>query len=104
MVYAALVAYDATLGSSEPFVLLENNAHRTYVAQSLVVGKDGIDSADGRAHYTSENSHYELTGDTLSVPLVHQKDGVTITKTYTFSRGQYPIKVTHNINNTSDKA
>ena len=38
------------------------------------------------------------------MPLVYQKDGVTITKTYTFNAGQYPINLSYNINNTSANA
>ncbi|WP_350583111.1 membrane protein insertase YidC, partial [Pseudomonas sp. HY2-MNA-CIBAN-0224] len=34
IVYAALKQYNATLDSETPFVLLENNSNRVYVAQS----------------------------------------------------------------------
>ena len=105
IVYAALKQYDATLDSAESFVLLESDAGHTYVAQSGLIGQNGIDTAEGRATYTSPRSSYELNGaGTLQVPLVHQKDGVTITKTYTFKAGEYPINLSYNINNTSAAA
>ncbi|UNU72495.1 membrane protein insertase YidC [Moraxella nasovis] len=106
VVHAALKKHAATLNSDQPFVLLENNSTRTYVAQSGLVGRDGIDTADGRAVYTTPQSSYAMAtdADTLQVPLTYQKDGVTITKTYTFTKGQYPINVSYNINNVSNQA
>jgi YidC/Oxa1 family membrane protein insertase len=35
----------------KPFLLLEDNNTRTYVAQSGLIGPDGIDGASGRANY-----------------------------------------------------
>lgn len=106
IVYAALKQHHATKDSNTPFVLLENNAPRTYVAQSGLMGRDGIDTAQGRAVYTSPRTSYQLnpSAGSLQVPLVYQKDGVTITKTYTFNAGQYPINLSYNINNTSANA
>lgn len=104
IVHAALKQYDATLNSNEPFVLLESSA-RTYVAQSGLIGQDGIDTSAGRATYTSPQMHYEMgENGTLEVPLVYQKDGVTITKTYAFKAGGYPIDLSYNINNASASA
>ncbi|WP_155733862.1 membrane protein insertase YidC, partial [Moraxella catarrhalis] len=57
IVYAALKQYNATKDSAEPFVLLETDS-RTYVAQSGLIGRDGIDTADGRAVYHSPRSSY----------------------------------------------
>lgn len=102
IVHLALKEYDAKLGSSEPFVLLEND-NRTYVAQSLIGGRDGIDSPSGRAVYQSPQSAYVMTGGELLVPLTYQNNGVTINKTYVFKQGQYPIELVQTINNASDK-
>lgn len=106
VVAAALTQYDATLNSKEPFRLLESNNQRVYVAQSGLIGRDGIDTIDGRAHYeyTADNYVMQEGQKTLTVPLVYKQDGVTITKTFTFTRGHYPIEVSYNINNTSDTA
>lgn len=100
VVYAALRQYNATLGNPNPFVILEEGAGRTYVAQSLIGGRDGIDN-QSRALYHSPQEHYQMSGDSLVVPLHYQKDGLSITKTYTFYKDQYPIQVSHHINNTS---
>lgn len=106
VVYVALRNYDATLDSKTPFVLLQNDAERVYVAQSGLIGKDGIDTATARATYTAPSNQFVMqpSQNTLSVPLTYQKDGVTVTKTYTFTKGQYPIEVSYNINNTGNQA
>lgn len=105
VVYTALRNYDATLGSQQPFVLLESDANRVYVAQSGLIGRDGIDTTEGRAKYHSASQQYVMkdTDNQLVVPLTYEKDGVIITKTYTFTKGQYPIAVSYNINNPTGK-
>ncbi|MGO2339378.1 MAG: membrane protein insertase YidC, partial [Psychrobacter sp.] len=106
IVYAALKQYDATLKSDEPFVLLENDSNRVYVAQSGLIGQNGIDTAEGRANYSHTANNYvmEEGQQTLSVPLTYKKDGVTITKTFTFTESKYPIDVSYNIQNASTAA
>lgn len=101
IVHIALKDHDATKNSDEPFVLLEQGAGRTYVAQSLLGGRDGIDGAS-RAVYDSPKSSYQLVGDTLTVPLTYKKDGLTVQKVYTFGK-DYPIKLSHTINNNSNQ-
>jgi YidC/Oxa1 family membrane protein insertase len=105
VVYAALRDYDANLGVKQPFVLLQNDATRVYVAQSGLIGANGIDTAEGRATYSAASNQFVMAPNqnTLTVPLTYQKDGVTITKSYTFTKGQYPISVSYNVNNTSGK-
>lgn len=105
VVRASLKQYDATLGSDDKLVLLESGQARTYVAQSGLIGQDGIDTQAGRAIYSSPKTSYSMneTSGVLQVPLVYQKDGLTITKLYTFKAGEYPITVSYNINNATDK-
>lgn len=105
VVYAALKQYNATLGSTEPFVLLENNNTRTYTAQSGLIGVNGIDTADGRAEYDYDKNSYVMEEqDSLTVPLTYRQGDVTITKTFTFTKDKYPIEVSYNINNASTSA
>jgi YidC/Oxa1 family membrane protein insertase len=87
----------------EPFVLLENTSLRSYVAQSGLVGRNGIDSPQ-RPLYTSAASRYELRPgeNVLVVDLGYTDDsGVQVTKRYTFNRGDYLINIGFEINNTS---
>ena len=106
IVYAALKQYSAKLDSDKPFVLLENNSNRVYVAQSGLIGQNGIDTAEGRANYSHTANNYvmEEGQQTLSVPLTYKKDGVTITKTFTFTESKYPIDISYQIQNTSTNA
>ncbi|WP_199506975.1 MULTISPECIES: membrane protein insertase YidC [unclassified Psychrobacter] len=105
IVYAALKQYDATLDSDKPFVLLESDSNRVYVAQSGLMGPNGIDTAAGRAKYSHDAERYVMEDgqDTLSVPLTYEKDGVTVTKTFIFTHDKYPIDVRYQIQNRSDK-
>ncbi|WP_025823034.1 membrane protein insertase YidC [Shewanella marina] len=105
IVYAALLAHKLELNKNDPFVLLENTKGYTYIAQSGLIGRNGIDSsANGRAVFTAAKTNYDLAkgSDTLEVPLTFTaKDGVTYTKIYTFHRGKFDIGVDYHINNTS---
>ena len=68
VVGAALKSYPKTLDDpTDPFVLLERNAIRTYVAQSGLVGPDGIDQ-NQRARYRATQDVYTLSaGEPLEV-------------------------------------
>jgi YidC/Oxa1 family membrane protein insertase len=101
----ALHDYPARLAEpSVPFLLLEDNQRRTYVAQSGLIGRNGIDS-EGRAMYTSAAGRYVLPdgADKLVVDLKAITDGdVEITKRFTFTRGEYLVRVDYLVDNRSD--
>jgi YidC/Oxa1 family membrane protein insertase len=87
-----------------PFTLLERNNTRTYVAQSGLIGTDGIDR-NGRPLFTTPSSRYTLEQgkETLQVELRWQDDnGVKVTKRFSFQRGEYLIKVDYLVENGSD--
>ena len=89
---------------NDPFVLLENNSQRLYVAKSGLVGRNGIDSAR-RALYETQASSYTLeqNADTLEVAMRHtDANGVAVTKRFTFERSSYLINITYEINNNSN--
>ncbi|MEM9254463.1 MAG: membrane protein insertase YidC [Pseudomonadota bacterium] len=89
----------------EPFVLLEQNNNITYVAQSGLIGREGIDS-DGRAQYTSASDNFQLAeGEgTLVVDLAWQgNEEVSVIKRFTFTRGEYLMDVQFLVENNSDK-
>ena len=88
----------------DPFVLLEQNRARSYVAQSGLIGRDGID-APNRARYQATSSSFELdeSSNSLAVDLVTTSEtGIEITKRYTFNRGSYLIDLSFIVNNTSN--
>ncbi|GIU46368.1 membrane protein insertase YidC [Shewanella sairae] len=106
IVYSALLAHKLEENGTDPFVLLEQTNDIYYIAQSGLIGRDGIDSSvKGRAHFDSASREYKLADgqDTLNVPLTYVSDkGVTYTKVFVFTRGKYNIAVDYQINNTSD--
>ncbi len=106
VVGAALRDYPKTLADpSDPFVLLERNGQRTYVAQSGLVGPDGIDR-QARALYRTDRPSYELTsGNTLDIDLHYQNDDgpLAVKKIYRFQRGSHTILVDHEIQNLSSR-
>lgn len=89
--------------TSEPFVLLERNSQRTYVAQSGLVGPDGIDQPI-RARYRTERSIYQHTGlAPLEVVLTFDDEvsSLTVRKVFIFEAGSHTITVLHEATNTS---
>lgn len=104
IVQLALPRYFLKLNTpDQPFVLLDNRDNHTYLAQSGLIGTNGTDTAQGRPVFTSEKTAYALAdGDNqLTVDLLLQQGDVTITKRFTFTRGEYLIKVDYLIDNKS---
>ncbi|SIO22799.1 membrane protein insertase YidC [Salinivibrio sp. ES.052] len=104
VVHAELPQYDAELDSDNAFTLLHSKPDHTFVAQSGLIGANGIDTAEGRAQYQVAQSDFSLSDseDTLRVPMTVEKDGITYTKTFVFKRGSYAVDVEHTIDNQTD--
>lgn len=87
----------------QPFILLNRTQNNTYIAQSGLIGPNGTDTATTRPVFTSAQPVYQLAdgAETLSVDLNYQQDGVTITKRFTFQRGDYLVQMQYLINNHS---
>ncbi|MCB1682926.1 MAG: membrane protein insertase YidC, partial [Pseudomonadales bacterium] len=87
-----------------PYLLLDNGQGRTYVAQSGLIGADGIDAGNGRPLYSSASSTYQTTGtEPLSVVLRAVVDGQDVTKTYRFTPGTYLVDVSYQVVNQLDR-
>ncbi len=88
---------------NDPFVLLEDNSTLTYIAQSGLIGPNGIDS-DGRALFNAASTTYTLNDGDESVVVDLQWQGnanVRITKRFTLYRGSYLIDIDYLIDNNS---
>ena len=87
-----------------PFTLLENSNTRLFIAQSGLVGRDGIDKNNG-ALYSTENTEYKLNEgeDTLEVVLTHQSEKAYVEKIFTFTRGEYLMDVRYKVRNISQE-
>ena len=89
---------------NQPFVLLEQNERRVYVAQSGLIGTDGIDN-ESRAQFNAAQTRYELAdgADSLNVDLLWQNDtGLSVTKRFTLRRGDYLLTVSYIVDNQTD--
>ena len=100
IVHVALPAYPANLETPDiPFVLLDPG--NGYVAQSGLIGPDGTDRSGSRPHYQVGRFDFDMGAeDTLTVPLeLFSEDGSQIIKKYTFTRGDYLVKVDFEVTN-----
>lgn len=104
IVYLALPKYLKQIDTpDDPFVLLESSPGREYVAQSGLIGANGIDS-NGRAVYNSSQTSYEMADGENSLVVDLQTttaDGVVVTKRYSFTRNNYLFDVSFIIDNQS---
>ncbi|PSW01395.1 membrane protein insertase YidC [Photobacterium lipolyticum] len=106
VIEAKLLAYADELDSDQPFVLLQNELGHSYIAQSGLIGANGIDTTAGRAQLTVEAKEFNLADgqDELRVPMTFVKNGITYTKTFVLTRNNYAVDVEYTINNQSDAA
>ena len=106
IVELSLPKYLAHLDNPQgPFVLLENNEALIYVAQSGLIGTDGIDN-NGRASFTASAPRFTLKEgeDSLVVDLEWLGGAeIKITKRMTLRRGDYVVDVDYLVENGSAK-
>ncbi|MDW7551019.1 membrane protein insertase YidC [Pseudoalteromonas sp. SCSIO 43201] len=103
IVEAKLLQHAETHGSDQPYLLLGEFDAKQYISQSGLIGLNGPDAnKSGRPVYKSTQTHYELAGDTLRVPLTFTDEkGVQYTKTYIFNAGKYDVGLEYHVNNTT---
>jgi len=104
IIEAKLIKFDTEQGNGIPFTVMQNGPKK-YVAQSGLIGEQGIDRViAGRPIYSTKSTQYELAGnDSLSVDLDFVTDeGLAVTKRFTFNKASYSVNVEYIIkNNTS---
>lgn len=101
IVEVALPEYLAEIDNPDnPFVLLESSPQRTYVAQSGLIGPDGID-APNRAQFTAGAATYRLGSDQQLEVLLNWTGsaGVQVRKRFTFTKGSYLVAVDYLVEN-----
>ena len=104
VVNADLNQYSAELDSSDPFVLLKNEAGHQFIAQSGLVGPQGIDlSSTNRPHYAVSDDQFTLAEgqDELRIPMTYSANGLEYTKTIIVKRGSYAVDVEYDVVNNS---
>lgn len=96
--------HKGTLDKSKNFVLFQSNADNTYIAQSGLIGQEGL--PDHRTIYTASSREYKL-GDgsqKLEVRLIAPEvNGVKVEQVYQFKRGSYLIDISYEIINGGEK-
>jgi YidC/Oxa1 family membrane protein insertase len=97
-----LPAYPQVKGGTVP-VRLENrdSPESLYELQSGLAGAAGTVAPTHLADYSSERTDYALASGSseLKVPLTWTQNGVTVTKTFVFRRGQYRIDLDYDVHN-----
>lgn len=99
--HIGLINYPESLERQDaPFVLLDDRAGKYFIAQSGL--GFGEDSKTSDKTFTAPQAEYlmEPGQDSLQVPLTWTDgNGITVTKTFTFHRGQFSIDVTQQLQN-----
>lgn len=104
IVSAKLNQYAEELDSAESFVLLQNTQGHQFIAQSGLVGPQGIDvtSNNRPAYQVSADSFTLAEGqDELRIPMTYQANGIDYTKTFILKRGSYAVDVVFDVANNS---
>jgi len=106
VVEAKLLKYNTKLNNGIPFTLMHNGAF-TYIAQSGLIGSNGLDQiVAGRPIYQTNKTQYVLSENQheLIVDLTYQdQNTLSVTKRFTFSRKSYSVKIDYIINNNSSQ-
>lgn len=106
IIYLALPLYLKQIDiPDDPFVVLDNQVGREYIAQSGLIGANGIDS-ENRAIYTASSMSYSMSdsSNNLNVDLTTTTaDGVEVVKRYSFNRDSYLIDISFIVNNHSSE-
>ena len=104
VVQANLNDYSAEFDSEDTFVLLKNEPGHQFIAQSGLVGPQGIDlSSTNRPSYTVSADSFTLADgqDELRIPMTYQANGLDYTKTFILKRGSYAMDVEYDVVNNS---
>jgi YidC/Oxa1 family membrane protein insertase len=83
-----------------PYELLNVGSGRTYIAQSGLIGPDGLDSGSDRPLFVTSQPNYELTGEgTLEVLFEAVHHNVDVQKKFVFTADEYLVDVSYRIEN-----
>ncbi len=99
-----LPAYPVSLEQPDVALeLLNVGGGRMYMAQSGLIGPDGLDSGGERPLYRAGQSRYFVgAGETLAVELTAERDRVLVTKVFEFNADDYLINLHYRIQNRRD--
>jgi len=100
-----LLQYAASADRSQPFHLMGDEGQMLYVAQNglALQSKAVLPAPTHKSLYQAKQREYVMTANQLSVPLTWVEDGVKVTKTYTFKKGDYLVGLEYQVENQTDK-
>ena len=99
-----LTQYPETKGQEETVQLLNNTPSKTFIVESGLIVQNG-ESPNHHALWNAPESDYVMTSDELRVPLMWKNDtGVTVTKTFVFTKGSYKVDVETVIENNGSSS
>jgi len=94
-----LLKYRDTLDAQKNFLLLEDDADHTYIAQTGLIGGS---FPNHTSTYSSAQTNYELASGEASLNVrleAADESGAKVAKIYTFRRGSYVIDIAYEITN-----
>jgi YidC/Oxa1 family membrane protein insertase len=83
-----------------PYLLLDQSQTHTYVAQSALIGADGIDKTGNRPLYSTTVKEL-VVNNTGDLVLTARRDGVEVTKTFSFRTDSHLVNVAYDVTNIS---
>lgn len=102
---ATLLGVDDDERTGNPFVLFDESPSRVYLAQTGLIGTDGLPNHKTPMRLVTTQRELVEGQDTLEVRFeAASKSGVRLTKTYTLRRGDYAVAVAHTVSNDSGAA
>lgn len=107
IVMAALRDYPAKINEPEhPFVVLTRTNTNLYIAQSGLIGDNGIDKGAVRPRFIAPQVRYDMADNAqilvVDLPLA-DNSGANIVKRYTLHRGEHWIDVSYVVKNTTQQ-
>lgn len=103
IVKAGLLNYPENIKNpDQPFILFNTNADSYYIAQTGLTNLPGLGNSP--IPFTASAQSYTLQPGQTTLPVTlswQSPDGLKITKTYLFTRGQYTVQVQYQIENNS---
>ena len=97
-----LLQHKDSTNQNKNVVLMESDSGRTYVGQSGLIGTS---APNHRSLFSARPGIRSLeNANNVKLILDAEQDGVKLTKTYTFKRGEYEIELSHEVTNGSTAA
>ncbi len=88
----------------QPFKLLDVGNGRVYMAQSGLIGPDGLDSGTDRPLFEAQTDYLELSaGESQDLVLTATHNGVRVQKTFRFHADDYLIDLAYRVENPHNR-